>query len=463
MKLRRLLIFFPVLITASLFAQDKDSLALQRRMATMTPAEKLEIYDSVVGALTMQNPSLALAYCDQAMQVAEDADLPALKGKAKTNFSWVLRKTGNPSKAKAEAAEAVKYCIEAGDSTCMYQAYIESGNVAFVLADYTNAILFFTNAQNIAHRLKNKRGEGTCSNNIANVYVTQGYWDKALVRYIETRDIFVNSGDTLFAALALDNMANCYQNLGQDDKAIESHMKALAELEKHGDKMQVAETAINLSAFFIDRKKPEQGLFYAQRAVQLSIESNYAYGQCLGLLNSSEAYYYMERYAEADSTARAALQIGIDNQIMEVQMYSLEQLAKVAEKSGRPADALKYLREFLALKDTIFDSEKEGLIAEMSAKYEAGKKDDEISSLTKEREQQRMQMLYLGGGLIVVLVFSVMLVRVNAARKKANQLLASQNFLIAEKNKDITDSITYARRIQQSVMPDERLLKEIAS
>ncbi len=46
-------------------------------------------------------------------------------------------------------------------------------------------------------------------------------------------------------------------------------------------------------------------------------------------------------------------------------------------------------------------------------------------------------------------------------RKKANLLLAEQKKIIEQKNKDILDSINYAKRIQNAIFPPEELVKEL--
>ncbi len=48
----------------------------------------------------------------------------------------------------------------------------------------------------------------------------------------------------------------------------------------------------------------------------------------------------------------------------------------------------------------------------------------------------------------------------NSIVKNLNERLRNANEIIAQKNKDITDSITYARRIQRAIMPDIRLLNK---
>ncbi|HTA82660.1 MAG TPA: PAS domain S-box protein [Bacteroidia bacterium] len=53
------------------------------------------------------------------------------------------------------------------------------------------------------------------------------------------------------------------------------------------------------------------------------------------------------------------------------------------------------------------------------------------------------------------------IVRDITERKKANLLLAEQKHIIEQKNKDILDSINYAKRIQDAIFPPEDLIKEL--
>lgn len=81
--------------------------------------------------------------------------------------------------------------------------------------------------------------------------------------------------------------------------------------------------------------------------------------------------------------------------------------------------------------------------------------------------------ILINGGLLVgtVALITIVLIqtRYNLTRKEiisrlalaqSNEQLALQNVIIEEKNKDITDSINYAKRIQTSILPDRSVIKE---
>lgn len=106
----------------------------------------------------------------------------------------------------------------------------------------------------------------------------------------------------------------------------------------------------------------------------------------------------------------------------------------------------------------------------------------EISLLTKEREIQQLelekQQLELHrqklvknvsfAAVVVFILLAVLLYNRSRMRKRANELLYKQNEeisrqkqIIEEKNTDIIDSLTYAKRIQQNILPSEIQLSSL--
>lgn len=73
-------------------------------------------------------------------------------------------------------------------------------------------------------------------------------------------------------------------------------------------------------------------------------------------------------------------------------------------------------------------------------------------------KQAHRNMYFLVTGLIIIIaLIAIKLLRTN---RKNNKILKAQNEIIAEKNKDITDSIYYARRIQRSLLPPEKYIQK---
>jgi serine phosphatase RsbU (regulator of sigma subunit) len=113
-------------------------------------------------------------------------------------------------------------------------------------------------------------------------------------------------------------------------------------------------------------------------------------------------------------------------------------------------------------------------LAELSMKYETEKQEKTIGLLQKDKElndsklaakdqllsKSRQTLIYFLFALVCFVILIIFIVRANVQRKKANNLLirqkeeiAGQKHLIEEKQKEITDSINYAQRLQKAILP----------
>ena len=119
----------------------------------------------------------------------------------------------------------------------------------------------------------------------------------------------------------------------------------------------------------------------------------------------------------------------------------------------------------MLLNEQMIGEEHAAQAKEMEARFNNKQNEEKIAHLNeitvKQDElaaKQEQIIVAVSIGLGIVILLSLFLFRSNAQRKSINLKLADQNTIIAEKNKDITDSINYARRIQRSVLPDESVL-----
>jgi len=114
-------------------------------------------------------------------------------------------------------------------------------------------------------------------------------------------------------------------------------------------------------------------------------------------------------------------------------------------------------------------------MAELSEKYESAKNEakiNELSLIQQEKENQINRQKYFiivaAVVLLLVLIVAFSLYRTNKIRKRINDQLNEKNKLIERqkeivdmKNKAILDSIYYAKRIQQSLLPSKKYIARI--
>ena len=102
-------------------------------------------------------------------------------------------------------------------------------------------------------------------------------------------------------------------------------------------------------------------------------------------------------------------------------------------------------REFLT-KDLNFAFDKEKAITEQKHK-------DKL-------EQEAMQRKSLYTGLILVIVFAFFMFRRFRFERKQKHVIDIQRKIVEEKNKEILDSIKYAKRIQTAILPPQKIVRQ---
>ena len=80
--------------------------------------------------------------------------------------------------------------------------------------------------------------------------------------------------------------------------------------------------------------------------------------------------------------------------------------------------------------------------------------------LSVEKEKRNTIFLFvLLGGIIFLSIFVFQLYKSNSNKKKANALILLQKDALGSKQKEIIDSIQYAKRIQESLLPTEKYIE----
>ncbi|MEZ4722176.1 MAG: SpoIIE family protein phosphatase [Flavobacteriales bacterium] len=161
------------------------------------------------------------------------------------------------------------------------------------------------------------------------------------------------------------------------------------------------------------------------------------------------------------------------------------EISKISDKSS--LDAARRKLEVDKLK-AITDEDKQAIAEREAALNQVqGKlsdavttieqKDDEIKQKEEEAKERRRQLIAALAAISIIMVLAVFLLMSIRKQKAANRTITLQHDeivqqkadiehqkeIVEEKNKEITDSITYAKRIQEAILPPQKLVKEFLS
>ncbi|MEO5643563.1 MAG: SpoIIE family protein phosphatase [Bacteroidia bacterium] len=136
-----------------------------------------------------------------------------------------------------------------------------------------------------------------------------------------------------------------------------------------------------------------------------------------------------------------------------------------ANAAFAPHDLLKKL---LVLQDTLHSQQIVALIAEKESVYQKEKNKHEIDNLKKDAEidalaisRTNFLVAFLIAVVFIVLFAILLMLKRNRTKQLANDKLERQNAEITIQKKSITDSINYAKRIQDSILPPESQIKRV--
>jgi serine phosphatase RsbU (regulator of sigma subunit) len=143
------------------------------------------------------------------------------------------------------------------------------------------------------------------------------------------------------------------------------------------------------------------------------------------------------------------------------------QYAVIFSELGNYKEAYSYLWKYTTINDSIYTEESNKSIAELEGKFQNEKKELEIKNLKNEKslqdseiQRQNTQKIFFAIGFIFVLIFAGFAYKAYVSKKKDNKIITLQKHLVEEKQKEIVDSINYAKKLQDAILPPLSLVKQ---
>jgi serine phosphatase RsbU (regulator of sigma subunit) len=262
-----------------------------------------------------------------------------------------------------------------------------------------------------------------------------------------------------------NNLAISYQYLNNHTKSLSYHFKALKLNEEMGNDGGTAVSYNNISGVYASIGKTNEALHYILKSVALNEKNNDKVGLTYAYIGAGDCYKGNKNYIIANTYYLKALKVAREINYRTEEREAYEHLAIMFEEMNDYQKALQYHKRYAQLKDSILNEESLKQSSEMNIRYETEKKEKEILLLTKDQElknkslqEQRLIRIGLILGLGLLLALSFLLFNRYRFKQKANLLLERQKEDIHNKNILITDSIDYAKNIQDAILPTPEYL-----
>lgn len=472
---KALLTFSYMLISIFTLAQPTQVDSLEKALQkAVSDTGKVNTLLNLAQAYRQVDPVQAGKYLSEAAALAEKTGYR--KGFAKsiflTGFSHYTK--GDLDKAQKNYQEALVMFRELKDDYEIAQVIYNTGVIHVFKGDYDKALENFFEALKIQEMLGDKKDIANSFSAIATVYGRQGNSKKEMEYQEKTLEIKLALGDKYGISASYINIGNAYSRKKEYDTALEYYQKGLALAEEIGNKKWMLNALGNIGSIHGERKNTSEALRYFFKTAEIAEEL----GDKLGLANVynsiGNAYIDLKDYPNALSYIKKGLELAETVGNRDYIKSGYESMADLYEETGNYKEAYRYHKLYAQMKDSLLNADKTRQMSELLAKYETDKKEQAIQLLNKENElkaadlgKQRMIISIGGGGLAAVIILALFIFKEYRQKKQANMQLKKAYYQIEEKNavieeqhKNITDSIVYAKRIQQAMLPSLNELRK---
>ncbi len=298
--------------------------------------------------------------------------------------------------------------------------------------------------------------------------------DKALIYLLQAEEkskevVKPSSRFNLTLLTIYKNIGVLYRNKDDFDKAIYYFDKGydLAETTKN---VRYKGIILNsLAILYREKKEYLKAIEAFEELIKLKLEVENSAGVSNSYSNLAALYLEIKNYSKAEKNYQLAYTIAVQSKQKKAILEVCEGFYRFYDKLNKPSLAYPYLKRAFILKDSIYSSS----IAEESAKletiYNTEKKQKEIEigkiknqQLEKDvKSKDRERNIFIGSALLLGL-FLILSVRSFLQKKKVNKqfeeknsLINKQKLLVEEKQKEVLDSIRYAKKIQQALLTSE--------
>lgn len=444
---------------------------------------------------------------------------------ALNNKGFLYRTRGDLKRSMDYFQKSIKIQFQIEDKKGIASNYNNIATIHLVNGENKKAMAFYEKSIEIKKEIKDQKGVANSLLNIASLYDDMGQISKAIEYLDEALKIYESMNDLPGIARVLNNMGAIHKGQDQLKKALDCFDKCVAIREKINDRRGVAWTLANIGSIYYALSQREKAMDYAARSLKIKQELNDEEGIALSYDISAAISKDEKRYADALRDYEKSLKIKKDlghkqgiaitnNKIGEMyyilksyskaKIYCSESL-KLSKELGQPQGisnaaynlyliekelkqhqkALDNFELYVRMRDSVLNenTKKASIRSQLKYEYEkqaaadsvAHAKDSEVKNVELARQKAELrakknQQYALFGGLFAVCVFGVFMYnRFKITQKQKSiieqqkEVVENQKKLVEVKQKEILDSIHYARRIQMALMTKESKLASIFS
>lgn len=404
-------------------------------------AQSLQFEEALTKAhLGRLNRDSALWWSNRAYSIAKQKNSPVSINRSLVYVGAAYCNLGERDTAKQILIKAVSELDDRSFEKGFGTWYL--GKVHLREAEYIKAKSYYLLAIPILESCDSVKYESNCLTEIGLSFGMQGDYSTALKWYIKAYENKLQNGLGHKIDIELHNIANVYMRQGSYDKAIKIYRKAM----QHKDGRNDHSPYIGIGGVYNLQLMVDSALYYYKKAYEIAVNENSEKGQATSAINLSNIYYqkkehrlaieYLQKaratkglrnrsippvYTELGKnyfglnmldSARYFSEIGLrEAKRVKYRQYiaeSSEFLSLVLAKQRNFEKAYEYASMSMTYTDSITRERRDDAITDQRIKFETLKKQHEIDALNAENQVHQYKLISLMVGIVSLALIAFM-------------------------------------------------------
>ncbi|MGB3949294.1 MAG: tetratricopeptide repeat protein [Bacteroidia bacterium] len=352
------------------------------------------------------------------------------KSKLLTDLSWEYIAVGDYVHAAEKIEEAIAWAEKINYKKGLAQSFNMKGILYWFQGNYPQALDFQYKALKISEEIGDKARIAGSLNNIGSIFHEQGDLKKALDDQLKALKIYQEIGAKYDIANLYNNIAVIYRKQNDYQTALQYHSKALEIRAELGDKPAVAGSLNNIGVLLYEQGNYAGAFENFNKSLQVFQELGDKKNIANLFINVGNNYFKQKKYSEGLVNLQRSLVQAQEIGYLEGMKEAEKSLSDVYQAMNDNGQALQHFKNFVSIRDSIFNETKSRQITEMRTKYEVSQKEKEIALLTNEKKLKEIQLY----AIIVALLLIAIIVFVLYNRYHLKQkLIAEKQKIMIEK------------------------------
>ena len=440
--------------------------------------KNIDINNRIALLFLEKEPNLAYYYADSSANASLEKNYPE-------GLKTALGIKGKISVMRGDYQQAITYFNKTGvlasqlkDTVGMIRGHLDLANVFLLIKDYEGAESHFGKALGF----DSISGQPLLH---ANVYtgLWQLYWKKGnkdTVDYFQRKALAIYNANKNDRKMSRE-IANGFLKVEDFEQALNFYRVSLDFQRETGTKKDIADDLKNIGEIYLTQKTGSTALdyFFEAQKIYENLQNKTALFETA--MSRGLSYLYMNEHEKALESLCDALNKANEIGSRSFMARANKSMAEVYEAYGFFDESVRYYKQYVALKDTLFSEEIARKTAELKANLEFEQKEKKIALLTEEKKalnesaayQDQINkltskvLLFLGFSTFLIVALTALIYYRYKAKNQANKLLAKQYSKISkqksaleDKSEIIKDNNIELEKARKTIETKNKALKE---